>query len=72
MASMGITFDQLQAKGITPQIMSAFALPLSDWTELRYEAHHAEAMREDDCQRVFALSKSELVRILRSFSGPPE
>jgi hypothetical protein len=72
MASMGITFDQLQGKGITPQIMSAFALPLSDWTELRFEAHHAEAMREDDCQRVFGLSKSELVRIVRSFTTSPE
>ncbi len=69
MASMGITFDHLQTKGITPQIMCAFAMPLSDWTELRFSANHAQSMQEDDCQRVFALSKSELVRILRSFAS---
>lgn len=68
MASMGITFDQLLAKGITPQIMSAFALPLSDWTELKFGVHHAQALGEDDCQRVFALSKAELVRIVSSFA----
>jgi hypothetical protein len=68
MAAMGITFDHLLAKGITPQIMSAFAFTLSDWTELRFAAWHAEKMGEDDSQRVFALSKSELVRILHSFA----
>ena len=67
MASMGITFDHLLAKGITPQIMAAFALPLSDWTELQFSAHHAQSLGEDDCQRVFGLAKSELVRIVRSF-----
>jgi len=72
MASMGITFDQLLAKGITPQIMSAFAMPLSDWTELHFAVQHAEDMRNDDCQRVFALSKTELVRILRSFTTPSD
>lgn len=68
MAAMGITFDHLLAKGITPQIMSAFAFTLSDWTELRFAAWHAEKMGEDDSQRVFALSKGELVRILHSFA----
>ena len=68
MAGMGITFDHLLAKGITPQIMSAFAFTLSDWTELRFAAWHAEKMGEDDSQRVFALSKGELVRILHSFA----
>jgi hypothetical protein len=63
MAAMGITFDNLLAKGITPQIMSAFAFTLSDWTELRFAAWHAEKMGEDDSQRVFALSKGEPARL---------
>ncbi len=56
------------AKGITPQIMSAFAFTLSYWTELRFAAWHAEKMGEDDSHRVFALSKGELVCILHSFA----
>ena len=68
MAGMGITFDHLLAKGITPQIMSAFAMTLSDWTDLHFAEQHAQGMLEDDCQRVFVLSKGELVRILRSFA----
>ena len=68
MAAMGITFDHLLAKGITPQIMSAFAMTLSDWTDLHFAERHAQCMLEDDCQRVFVLSKGELVRILRSFA----
>ena len=68
MAGMGITFDHLLAKGITPQIMSAFAFTLSDWAELRFASWHAEKMGEDDSQRVFALSKGELVLILQSFA----
>jgi hypothetical protein len=68
MAGMGITFDHLVAKGITPQIMAAFAMPLSDWSELQFCVQHAETMREDDCQRVFALGRDELLRIVRSFA----
>lgn len=68
MAAMGITFEQLLAKGISPQIMGAFAMPLSDWSDLQFSAQHAEAMSADDALRVFALPKSELVRILKSFA----
>ena len=59
MAAMGITFEQLLAKGISPQIMAAFAMPLSDWSDLKFSAQHAEAMSTDDALRVFALPKSE-------------
>lgn len=68
MAAMGITFEHLQAKGITPQIMAAFQLTLSDWSELGFGEAHARAMPEDDCTRVFALSQPELVRIVQSFA----
>ena len=68
MAAMGITFDQLLAKSITPQIRSAFAMTLSDWADLHFAKRHSQSIQEDDCQRVFVLSKAELVRILRSFA----
>lgn len=69
--SMGITFDHLTAKGITPQIMVAFALPLSDWTDLGFSLQHAEAMSAEDCQLVFGIQKSEFEQMLRTFLRSP-
>lgn len=66
MVSMGITFDQLIAKGITPQIMAAFGMPLSDWTELRFSPRHAELMSSEDCKLVFGIEKAEFIRMLHT------
>jgi hypothetical protein len=57
----------LIAKGITPQIMAAFVLPLSDWTELGFSLQHAELMRPEDCKLVFDIDKPEFIRMLRTF-----
>jgi hypothetical protein len=64
---MGITFEHLIAKGITPQIMAAFALPLSDWTELGFSLQHAQLMRPEECRLVFDIEKPEFIRMLRTF-----
>ncbi len=69
--SMGVTFDHLVAKGITPQIMSAFALPLSDWTELGFGLQHAEAMSTLDCEQVFGIQKTEFLHMLRTCLRTP-
>jgi hypothetical protein len=65
LASMGVTFDHLLAKGISPQIMGAFCMPLSEWCDVHFSERHALSMQENDCQLVFALGKQELLRILR-------
>ena len=70
LVSMGITFDQLIAKGITAQIMAAFALPLSDWTELGFRIHHAQAMSDEDCKLVFHIEKTEFINILQTCQPP--
>ncbi len=67
LVSMGITFEHLIAKGITPQIMAAFALPLSDWTELGFNIQHAEVMCPEECKLVFDIEKPEFIRMLRTF-----
>lgn len=71
LVAMGITFEHLVGKGITPQIMAAFTLPLSDWTDLGFAVKHAEAMSADDCQLVFGLQKTEFVQMLRTFVRAP-
>ena len=67
LSAMGITFDQLIAKGITPQIMAAFALPLSDWTELGFGLQHANLMHNHECKLVFNIEKTEFMAILQTF-----
>lgn len=70
LVSMGVTFEHLIAKGITPQIMGAFSLPLSDWTELGFSLQHAEAMSVEDCQLVFGIQKKEFLHLLCTFLKP--
>jgi hypothetical protein len=69
MASMGITMDHLFAKGMTPEIMAAFAFSLSDWLELQFGLEHANSLTNDDCLRIFVLEKKELLRLLQSFAA---
>jgi hypothetical protein len=68
---MGITFEHLIQKGITPQIMAAFALPLSDWTELGFSVKHAQVMRPEECKLVFNIEKTEFINMLRTFQQHP-
>ena len=62
--SMRITFERLLEQGITPQIMSAFAMPLSVWRELGFGPQHALEMDREDCKLVFDLEKEDLVKTL--------
>ncbi len=61
LASMGVTFDHLLAKDISPQIMGAFCMPLSEWCDVHFIDRHALGMQENDCQLVFAMGKQELL-----------
>jgi hypothetical protein len=69
LASMGVTFQHLLAKGISPQIMGAFCMPLSEWCDVHFSKEHALNMQDSECQLVFGLGKQELQRILRSFAS---
>ena len=66
---MGVTFQHLLAKGISPQIMGAFCMPLSEWSDVHFSEEHALNMQDSECQLVFGLGKQELHRILRSFAS---
>lgn len=67
MVAMGIKFDQLIYKGITPQIMAAFAKPLSEWIELEFKSVHAANMSPEECKMVFGIEKQEFLIMLRTF-----
>jgi hypothetical protein len=70
LSRMGITYDQLLDKGITPQIMKAFSLPLSVWVDLGFSEEHAAFFTEDESSLVFNIRKKELLGIIATFSPP--
>jgi hypothetical protein len=70
MKRMGITYNQLIERGITPQIMHAFNMPLSSWVELGFGEEHAGYFSDTEARHVFAVQKNELLQIIRTFSPP--
>jgi len=70
MKRMGITYEQLIERGITPQIMHAFNMPLSSWVELGFNEEHARYFSDTEARHVFAVQKNELENIIRTFSPP--
>lgn len=68
MKRMGITYDHLLDKGITPQIMAAFNMPLGSWVELGFSTQHASCLSDAESMIVFALSHAELLNILLTFA----
>ena len=67
MLKMGIHYDHLVAKGITPAIMAAFRLPLSSWVDLGFSHIHAACFQSTETKMVFGLENSELVQILSEY-----
>ena len=65
MIKMGITYEQLVYRGITPGIMAAFRFPLSVWVGLGFVYDHAACMQEAETQMIFALGRDVLMQILK-------
>ena len=70
MRRMGITYDHLVEKGITPQIMKAFNITLSSWVDLGFSNQHAAYFSDSESMHVFALPRTELLNIVTTFAPP--
>ena len=68
---MGVCFDDLIAKGLSVQLMHAFSMPLSGWTEIGFRHTHAGKMSDQESQLVFGLPQDEVVKIMHAFEGMP-
>ena len=64
---MGVTYEQLLARGLNPQIMYYFDLTLAQWVQLGLSRADVEAMASHDCHTVFSVDKPELLRIFSDF-----
>ena len=61
--AMGVSYDDLVAKGLTIQIMAHFNYALSMWMQLGFREEHIKS--EDMCFHVFGVEEAELRRIMR-------
>jgi len=62
---MGVTYSHMHSRGMTPEIMSYFNFPLSQWQALQFSQRDAEKLTADDIKSIFSLSKTELHTILQ-------
>jgi hypothetical protein len=70
MRRMGISYDDLLDKGLTPQIMKAFGFTMGGWVELGFGEEQAAVLLEDEARLVFNVGRAELISIMRSFAPP--
>ena len=68
MKRMGITYEQLIDKGITPQIMAAFNMPLSSWVDLGFNQQHANLLSDTESIHVFSVPQKELRNIIMTYA----
>ena len=69
LAQMGVTVAQMRARGLSPQIMQHFAVPLSGWQKLGLCAQDVESWSDDDVDAVFNLDRDELSSILQHYTA---
>ena len=62
---MGVTYSHMHSRGMTPEIMSYFTFPLSQWQALQFSQRDAEKLTVDDIKSIFSLSTTELHTILQ-------
>ena len=70
MKSMGIEYKHLIDKGITPEIMAAFNMPLGAWNQLGFTEQHASYFTDAEAMHVFGIKRVELCSIIQTFRPP--
>lgn len=61
--SMGVTYDVLVKKGMTPEIMYYFNFSIAEWMTLGFDADKISK----DHENVFQMSQAEITSILKTF-----
>ena len=61
---MGITYEQMRSRGLTPQIMKMMCFTLADWAKLRMLPEHVTA----EIARLYNVDVPECQQILRDYA----
>ena len=66
--AMGVRYDHMFVRGLTPLFMYHLGYSLGQWHLLGLKAKHLQATwTESDCEMVFRIDKREMLSILRNF-----
>lgn len=70
---MNVRYDDMIVRGLSPQLMAYFNIPLSGWQKLGFCSSHVNSMSEQDCDLIFSVPKSEMMLICSTFekAAPP-
>ena len=63
---MGVTYEQMKQRGLSPQMMSYFQIPLTGWIDLKFDVSNVEALTCAEVQAIFGVEKEELVSVMKS------
>ena len=70
LADMGVTYEQMQRRGLNPQFMEHLNFSVGAWHLLQIGRHHIDdTWSEHACMRVFQVGKQELQLILANFEA---
>ena len=70
LADMGVTYEQMQRRGLNPQFMEHLNFSVGGWHLLRIGRQHIDdSWSENACMRVFQVGKQELQLILSNFEA---
>ena len=68
LADMGVTYEQMLARGLNPQFMQHLNYSVGGWYLLKLQSNHIDdSWTDHECGRVFGACKRELRGILSSF-----
>jgi hypothetical protein len=70
LADMGVTYEQMQRRGLNPQFMQHLNYSVGGWHLLKFSSQHIdETWSEQQCMRLFQVSKDELRLIFSNFEA---
>ena len=70
LADMGVTYEQMQRRGLNPQFMEHLNYSVGGWHLLKMGSRHLdERWSEQQCNRVFQVGLDELRLILANFES---
>ena len=65
LSRMGVTYEDLQGLGLTPETMNLFGYTLMMWASIGLRRSHAEAIPPNTLYRMFGMTKQDVLASLR-------
>lgn len=64
---LGVTYDQLRAKGMNVNVMKHFGFTMSQWLNLGMTEFHVQTLSDEECLCALDLPRDEILQIMGSY-----